>query len=226
MANDKLEDYSQLRSALGYFFQSQALLVQALTYRSMRVAHNERLEFLGDSILGMVIAAALYAQYPNEKEGVLSRARSYLVNGDMLAIIAKELTLDKYVILGHGEMKTQGERRVSILSGCFEAIIGGIYLDGGFTSAERCVLSWYETRLQGGLVLPDLKDAKSQLQEWTQAQQYPLPIYTMTVSGKAHEQVFSVTCRIEGLSLETTAESQSRRKAEQLAAKRYLEEKK
>ena len=209
---------------LEYTFANDALLIQALTHRSAASNNNERLEFLGDSILNFVIAAWLYERYPVMQEGDLSRLRASLVNKDSLADIARDLQLGKYIRLGSGELKSGGRRRDSILADAVESVLGAVFLDSGFDTCRQLILHLYDDKLRH---IPDvsmLKDAKTRLQELLQARRYPLPIYSVTdVSGKAHDQVFTVECVIEQLDCTTVARGSSRRKAEQLAAQLAIE---
>ncbi|MBT8438182.1 MAG: ribonuclease III [Gammaproteobacteria bacterium] len=210
---------------LEYTFEDESLLVQALTHRSAASVNNERLEFLGDGILNFVIAARLFEQYPDMQEGDLSRLRASLVNKDSLADIARSLQLGEYIKLGSGELKSGGRRRDSILADAVESILGAVFLDSGFDTCRRLVLHLYADKLQN---IPDvnaLKDAKTRLQELLQSRKYPLPVYNVVdVSGKAHNQVFTVECVIEKLGCITTATGGSRRKAEQIAAELAIEE--
>lgn len=218
-----MENVEELTQLLGYYFQDDALLRQALTHRSIHNCNNERLEFLGDAVIGFVIASELYQRYPDMREGDLSRIRSSLVNRETLAKMAKELQIGPYLILGSGELKSGGQKRQSILADAVEALIGAIYLDGGFKVCQEVVLQWYDQCFEDLSQLTPQKDAKSQLQEWLQAHKLPLPDYEAKVTGAAHSQTFHVTCRVEGLDHITEGTSTSRRKAEQQAAKRFLE---
>ncbi len=189
--------------------------------------NNERLEFLGDSILGMVISCELFKRFPKEKEGVLTRLRSSLVKGETLSIIATELSLGDFIQLGSGELKSGGYRRASTLADVVEAIIGAIYLDScvdsGTKTIESIILKVFHTRLNdcepGGV----LKDPKTRLQEHLQSKNLSLPTYSViSVSGKEHQQTFKVSCSIEGFSDHVIATGASRRKAEQAAAEKTL----
>ena len=214
-----------LLSRLEYAFSNESLLTEALTHRSAASINNERLEFLGDGILNFVIAARLYEQYPDMQEGDLSRLRASLVNKDSLADIAKLLGLGEYIQLGSGELKSGGRRRDSILADAVEAILGAVYLDGGFDTCRRLVLRLYAEKLQNIPDVQTLKDPKTRLQELLQSRHFPLPEYTvLEVSGKAHKQMFRVECKIEELQCITSAEGRSRRKAEQAAAELAIEE--
>lgn len=216
-------DLQDLIKKLGYHFEKASLLEQALSHRSSGAIHNERLEFLGDAILSCIIADELFHRYPDMREGDLSRLRSSLVNGETLANIAKTLGLGPYLQLGAGEIKTGGRDRASILADAFEAIVGAVYLDAGLDAVRKCVLRWYGNTFDGISKLAPQKDPKSCLQEWLQANKYPLPVYDVCTMGKAHAQTFYVTCKVEGLSFVTQGQSNSRRKAEQQAAQRFLD---
>lgn len=212
-----------LQSNLGYTFQNEALLMQALTHRSkQKTRNNERLEFLGDSILSLIISNDLFSRFPKSNEGDLSRLRAALVKGETIAKIAYELGMSDCLQLGVGELRSGGHQRESILAGAFEAVIGAIYLDSDFEHARQCVLSWYTNRIDK-IEQTDVKDAKTTLQEWMQARQMPLPQYECMMSGDAHAQTFHVICRVAGLPHQTEGNSTSRRRAEQIAAKEFLQ---
>ncbi|GAA5523876.1 ribonuclease 3 [Microbulbifer aestuariivivens] len=203
---------------LGHQFARTDLLELALTHRSAGSRNNERLEFLGDSILGFTIGAALFDKFPDGREGQLSRLRAQLVSGETLAKLAREMEIGDCLRLGEGEMKSGGFRRASILADAVEALIGAIYLDAGLEVARARVLAWFASRLQH-LSLETAKDPKTRLQEWLQARQRPLPEYAIVdVSGAEHAQRFVVECRVKGLSEPVRGEASSRRSAEKLAA--------
>jgi len=211
---------------LDYQFKQPDLLEQALTHRSYSAdKNNERLEFLGDSVLSLVITQHIYQRQPEADEGELSRIRSSLVKQEALARVARDIGLGGYIYLGGGELKSGGFRRSSILSDTLEAIIGAIYLDGGFGSAKNTILFLYRDYL---LTLPDtdtLKDAKTRLQEYLQSRQLGLPEYKVIKTvGKSHDQVFTVTCSIVSMLLENSGQGSSRKKAEQDAARRTLDQ--
>ncbi len=213
----KLEAFQALS---GYRFKQVDLLEQALSHRSFsRNNNNERLEFLGDSVLSLVISQYIYQQLPKADEGDLSRVRASLVKEETLANIARAMNLGEYINLGGGELKSGGFRRASILADTLEAIIGAIYLDSNFGRARDFVLSLFRNQLDN---LPDtesLKDAKTRLQEFLQSQQYELPVYEVVQTvGKAHDQTFTVKCRVLAYDLETSGKGSSRKKAEQVAA--------
>ncbi|KAA8731929.1 ribonuclease III [Acinetobacter qingfengensis] len=209
---------------LGYQFQQQELLKQALTHRSVSQRHNyERLEFLGDSLLGMIIAEYLYLRFPLEKEGRLTRMRATLVRQESLAKIAKDLKLSHSLILSVGELKSGGHNRESILSDVVEAIIGAIFLDcQQLEILKSIVLKWYQPYLEEIEPGDQLKDPKSRLQEYLQAKKLPLPIYDVVqIQGDAPNQHFTIHCQVEGLSI-VKGEGASRRFAEQAAAAEIL----
>jgi len=213
-----------LEKSLGYSFADVSLLRQALTHRSAGSRNNERLEFLGDAILGCVIAGELYQRYPHAREGMLSRLRSTLVRRESLAKIAHGLQLGEYLQLGFGERRSGGHARDSILSDALEAIFGAIYLDSDFTVVRDCILSLFVERLESVSRAATLKDSKTRLQEYLQALHKPLPAYDVVeVSGEAHNQSFRVACRVEDLDVvPSEGHGGSRRLAEQDAAERML----
>ena len=218
-------DLHRLSRRLGYEFTSLAFLKQALTHCSAGNENNERFEFLGDSILSFVIANALFERFPEESEGQLSRLRSFLVKGEMLAEIALELQLGDFLYLGQGELKSGGFRRASILADALEAIIAAVFLDGGIVASKQLILKLYATRLDNKNVLQNnLKDAKTQLQEFLQALKHPLPEYTLIkMEGEEHEQLFYITCSVHGIEKITQGIGANRRKAEQQAAMLLLQ---
>lgn len=208
----------------GHAFQDGGLLKQALTHRSAGAPHNERLEFLGDALVGLIVADALYARWPKADEGVLTRARSELVRESSLANIARRMDLGGALILGPGEMKSGGHRRDSILSDALEALVGAIYLDAGYAACRDAVLPWFGEAIDELQVGKVGKDAKTRLQEWLQARQRPLPIYEpVSESGDDHAKVFCVRCRLTDEALAAEGEGGSRRAAEQAAAENVLQ---
>ena len=210
---------SALSKKLGYVFRQPQLLQRALTHRSYAPEHNERMEFLGDSILGCVIAKYLYRRYPQLSEGELSRLRSNLVREETLATLAQQLDLGGHLRLGEGELKSGGFRRPSILADALEALFGAILLDSGFSEAEQAVLNLYVPYLETVDVQTQDKDAKTLLQEYLQGKRIPLPIYTIiAMQGEAHEQSFQVECAIPSLKISACGTGTSRRNAEQQAA--------
>lgn len=210
---------TELQQELGYQFSNQNLLRQALTHRSFAADNNERLEFLGDAVLGMVIAEYIFIHFPDAREGQMSRLRSQLVKGETLALIATELKLTEYLRLGAGERKTGGQYRESILENTLEALVGAIYLDADLDAAKACVLRWLQSRLTNLSLDENSKDPKSSLQEYLQSEKYDLPEYqVLATSGAEHEQCFTVACEVKALGLSATAKASSRKKAEQAAA--------
>lgn len=213
-----------LQKRLVYSFENQNLLLQALTHRSAAKAHNERLEFLGDAVLGLIVAEILYAKFPAQPEGKLTRMRASLVNRSTLADIARELSLGELLSLGSGEKKSGGHRRDSILSDTVEAILGAIYLDAGLTATQKTVNALFNSRVDKLDPSVQIKDSKTQLQEHLQSRQIPLPTYdVINISGKDHAQTFEVSCSIASLDITANGIGQSRRIAEQQAAKQALE---
>lgn len=208
---------------IDYEFKDKTLILNALTHRSLGAKNNERLEFLGDSVLNFVIAEALYQRYPDSLEGDLSRLRAYLVKGEMLSEIAREFSLGNYVQLGQGELKSGGFRRDSILADCVEAMIAAVLLDSGFESCRHVILTIYKKRLEQTINFESLKDPKTQLQEKLQSKNIKLPNYQLIkVSGEQHNQVFEVACKVASLNLESTGKGTTRRKAEKDAALNML----
>ena len=204
---------------IGHIFIQPDLLRRALTHRSHSAAHNERLEFLGDSILNCVIAKHLYDTYPDVPEGDLSRLRSNLVNQQTLATLAQQLNLGELLLLGEGERKSAGFRRPSILADTMEALFGAVFLDAGFVAAEQAVLKLYIPFIAKSDDHILDKDFKTLLQEYLQSRRLGLPRYTVVATqGEAHAQLFQVDCEIEQLKLITRGEGTSRRSAEQEAA--------
>lgn len=212
-----------LHRKLGYEFEDKKLLDKALTHRSVSKNNNERLEFLGDALLSLIIAEALYKKFPETAEGDLSRVRSKLVKGETLSIIAREFKLGEHLNLGVGELKTGGFNRDSILADSFEAIIGAMFLDSNHEICKERVLAWYDKRLNDSKLFHKLKDPKTVLQEYLQARQMPLPEYDIVeVSGEPHEQVFTIVCKVDGVTHQTKDSGTTRRQAEQKVAKEFL----
>lgn len=208
---------------LKYEFQNTELLQSALTHRSVRAQNNERLEFLGDSLLNFIVAEALYHHFRFAKEGDLSRLRATLVKGETLAEIAQEFKLGDFLRLGPGELKSGGFSRKSILADALEAIIGAVYLDSNFDTCKKIVLDWFESRIKD-INLSMEKDPKTRLQEYLQSKHLPLPQYEiLAIEGEAHAQVFHIECRVPGLAYVTNSVGSTRRSAEQQAAEKYLQ---
>ena len=210
-------------SGIDYRFNDPLLLQQALTHRSVGSHNNERLEFLGDGVLNMVIASRLYELRPEACEGDLSRMRARLVRGDTLSEIAADIGLGRQLSLGEGEMKSGTYRRTSIQADAFEAVIGAIFIDGGFKACRQVILYFFDTIIENLPDVEDLKDAKTRLQEWLQARGRPLPEYTLErEEGADHAKKFYVACRLPDADSMAEQSGSSRRKAEQAAAGRLL----
>ena len=219
----KNAELKRLEKRIGYTFENFALLKQALTHRSALGEHNERLEFLGDSILSFAISTDLYLRFPKVNEGDLSRMRATLVCGKMLAEIGREFQLGDCLILGPGELKSGGFRRDSIIADGVEAIIGAVFLDSDIDTVNALILKWFASRLNS--IEPGIsqKDPKTRLQERLQSRKQPLPVYeVIEIKGEAHNQRFTMSCCIEGLQ-PVQGQGTSRRKAEQIAAEKMLE---
>ena len=218
-----MNQLDRLQSKIGYQFKDLALLQQALTHRSAATKHNERLEFLGDAILNLSIAEALYHQFPRCNEGELSRMRATLVREPTLAVLARRFELGDYIALGQGELKSDGFRRESILADCVEAIIGAMSLDSNLAVTTQIVRQWYQPLLLEIKPGENQKDAKTRLQEYLQGRRLPLPAYHVTdIKGEAHCQSFTVECNVPNLGGTFIGKGSSRRKAEQAAAEQIL----
>ncbi len=213
-----------LHSVFGHEPRELAGFERALTHRSAAGCNNERLEFLGDAVLGLITAQYLYERFVDADEGSLSRLRARVVNGESLAQLAAQVGVGDWLVLGPGELKTGGQRRESILADALEALVGAVYLDGGMPAASAGVLRVLAPAL-AALELPaELKDAKTRLQEQLQAKGLPLPQYLVdAVEGELHAQMFRVTCEVASLSARASASASSRRRAEQAAASQVLE---
>ncbi len=217
--------HAALCRQLGYQFLQPQLLQRALTHRSYCAAHNERLEFLGDSVLNCTIAKHLYNTFPDVPEGDLSRLRSNLVNQQTLAILAQQLNLGEQLLLGEGERKSAGHRRPSILADALEALFGAVLIDADFAAAEKVVLGLYVPFIAQADLQTLGKDAKTLLQEHLQGRKLALPQYSVVeIKGEAHAQMFVVSCEIAKLGLKTQGEGASRRIAEQIAAERAYQQ--
>ena len=215
---------SALQTRLGYAFRDRTLLQQATTHRSFSADHNERLEFLGDSVLNLAVAHLLFAQLSQLPEGDLSRVRANLVKQDTLQALALQIGLPEVIRLGEGELRSGGRKRPSILADALEAVIGAVYLDGGYNAAQALV----ERLFQGVEIQPQMqaaaKDPKTELQEWLQGRKLALPQYTvMATTGAAHRQTFEVACEVRELRQSQRGLGPSRRAAEQAAAAALLE---
>ncbi len=218
-----MQKLALLSRRIDYPFKDESLAERALTHRSCGANNNERLEFLGDSILNMVIAEALFQRFGDSREGDLSRMRAALVKGKTLAKVARQFELGELLNLGPGELKSGGHRRESILADAVEALIGAIYLDSDFDTCRQRVLAWFDEHLQR-VSTGSSKDAKTRLQEFLQARKQPLPVYeVMNTEGEEHQQRFEVRCRVSLLKEAVVAEGGSRKSAEQEAAAMVLE---
>ena len=216
-------DFDKLQGLLNHQFSDLELARLALTHRSANKLNNERLEFLGDSLLGYIVAESLFVLFPDASEGQLSHMRSNIVNKSTLAEIAQQLQLSEFIQLGAGELESGGRQRESILADTVEAIIAAIYLDGGMDACKPLVRSWSETRMTMGTEKTLRKDSKTRLQETMQAQGLDLPLYEVTeILGEAHQQTFNVECRVSLLDLPVHGTGSSKRIAEQQAASRAL----
>ncbi|MEM8982196.1 MAG: ribonuclease III [Pseudomonadota bacterium] len=222
--NDRAALVGWFDTVAHYHFNNSDWLARALVHRSAGRDNNERLEFLGDAVLDTVISHRLLLQRSAADEGELSRLRSVLVRKSSLATISEQLGVDQYLSLGPGERKSGGHRRASVLADTLEALLGAVFMDGGYSSAEQVIDRWFATALQTLPAAAALKDPKTRLQEWLQHRSAPLPSYrVIAVSGAAHEQNFDVECLLVDRQRAFTATGSSRRKAEQRAASAALE---
>jgi len=220
-----VSNITQLQRRLGYVFNDPTLLSLALSHRSFASANNERMEFLGDAILGLVVTDYLYQQFPDAREGELSRMRSHIVRGESLAEVAKQLELGSDILLGPGEMKSGGHRRDSILGDTVEALLGAVYLDKGIDASRDRIFDWFKSLFDSALEVKPLKDSKTTLQEWLQQRGKSLPDYKLVdTGGEAHSRLFTVSCKIDAVGQEMTAIATSRRRAEQMVAEQLLTE--
>jgi ribonuclease-3 len=212
-------DPDSVSGRIGHVFLDTGLLRRALTHRSHGAEHNERLEYLGDSIVNCIIALELYERFPGLSEGELSRLRANLVNQQALLSIAQGMDLGQHLLLGEGEIKSGGAQRPSILADAVEALIGAVMLDGGFAATRNAVRQLFSESLAAVNPKTSGKDAKTLLQEFTQGKGLPLPVYTLLATqGRAHAQIFQVQCTIESLGISTEGQGSNRRAAEQNAA--------
>lgn len=218
-----IDSPDRLCKTFGYRFIDPELLKTALTHRSAGNRNNERMEFLGDAVLGFVIADRLYQHFPDADEGQLSRLRAALVKKDSLAEVGQALELGNYLKLGPGELRGGGHSRGSILADGLEALLAAVYLDGGYEAARSVILQLFEAKIEDLSPADQLKDPKTGLQEFLQGRGLNLPTYEIAqVMGEQHEQTFVVTCVVSDLGLEATGRGGSRRKAEQDAAEQLL----
>lgn len=214
----------KLQQRLGYEFSNPELARLALTHRSSNATHNERLEFLGDSLLGFVVAEMLHNEHRDATEGELSRMRASLVSKPALASVARRLDLGPHLLLSSGELNSGGADRDSILADAVEALIAAIYLDGGMTPCRAFVISMNKSKLSRGVKKAKQKDAKTRLQEFSQARGWALPKYkVLTTTGAAHEQVFHVSCSLEAMGIDAEGAGSSKREAQQQAAEKILQ---
>ena len=214
----------KLKQVLNYRFSDKSLVETALTHRSFGAINNERLEFLGDAILGYAIANKLYESFPAAPEGNLSRMRSVLVNKETLASIARDVDLGEYIRLGSGETKSGGSERDSILADAVEALIAAIYLDSGLENCNTVVDLLFKKRIEDNLTTDQPKDSKTRLQEFEQALGHGLPAYTVIkIEGEAHQQIFHVQCKVQDCADPQVSSASSKRLAEQGAAKKMLQ---
>lgn len=219
-----IPDLNKLCQKIEYTFDNERLLLEALTHRSVGSVNNERLEFLGDSILNFVVAEELFTLLPDASEGDLSRLRASVVKKESLVEIAKTLQLGDFLSLGSGELKSGGFRRESILADAVEAIIGAVLKDAGFETSSQLILRLCKSKIQQTITEGPEKDAKTRLQEYLQSRRYRLPDYQVDkITGKAHQQSFLVSCLIKELDLTTNGQGRSRRIAEQDAAQKAIE---
>ena len=221
MKTKKIQEW--IIETFDYSFKDQSLAENALTHRSFSSNNNERLEFLGDSALDLVISELLFEKYSDESEGNLSRMRASIVNKESLSELAREINLDQYLILGQGEIKSGGGDRSSILSNALEAIIGAIFIEGGYSSLKTSVLNLFSSKLESLNPESENKDHKSLLQEKMQKMKKELPrYYLLNTEGEQHDQTFHVECIIEKGKISTKASAKSLRVAEQKAAMKAL----
>ena len=219
-----MQAISILEERLGYTFKNIKLLEQALTHRSAAKEHYERLEFLGDSVLGMVVSRELYNRFESATEGELTRLRSQIVKGESLARLSRALGLGEYIIFGPGELKSGSRRRASILADVLESIIGAIFIDADMQAVQEVILRLFAEPFAASDPQKILKDPKTRLQEYLQARSIDLPEYeVMEITGPAHKQHFAIECRIKSLGLEVRGEGSSRKNAEQDAAEKMYQ---
>lgn len=219
-----MTDPEGISGKLGYAFRNPEMLRRAFTHRSFGAGHNERLEFLGDSVLNCVVSNELFSAFPDLPEGDLSRVRSHLVNQQTLARLARDLRIGEAVLLGEGELRSGGRGRASILANALEALFGAVFLDGGFSAAEQMIRRLYTPVFRELDPQALGKDPKTRLQEYLQGRRMALPQYrVLETRGEAHQQQFQVECLLPGLQIRTVGEGASRRSAEQDAASRAYE---
>ncbi len=216
-------NYTALYRTIGYYFKNENLLTTALTHRSKQKNHNERLEFLGDAILGMVMAELLYHRFPDEPEGTLSQLRRYLIKGPTLSELAKTFQLGDYMRLGVGEIKSGGKHRKRLLEDCLEALIGAVYLDSDLATIQALLQQWFDPYLTSLSIEKHTKDPKSRLQELLFKHQYPRPDYqTKAITGDRHDQTFEVCLQVPYINQTICQSGKSRKSAEQQVARQAL----
>jgi ribonuclease-3 len=216
--------FATLQQRIGHRFGDAQLLTRALTHRSFGADHNERLEFLGDAVLSLAISRLLFDRFAGSDEGDMTRVRAHLVREDSLHRVALQLGLPEALLLGEGEARGGGAQRASILADALEALIGAVFLDGGFDAARGMVQGLFGEVIATTDITGWAKDAKTELQEWLQARRLPVPVYRIRATrGQAHAQTFEVECEVPALGLAEAGEGRSRRTAEQEAARRMLD---
>jgi ribonuclease-3 len=218
------ERLDELQQRIGHRFRQADLLARALTHRSFGADHNERLEFLGDAVLSLAVSSLLFDRFAGSDEGDLTRVRAHLVREESLHRVALQVGLPEVLRLSEGEARGGGAQRASILADALEAVIGAVFLDGGFESARALVQRLFGEVIAGTDIGGWAKDAKTELQEWLQARRLPVPTYRISATrGQAHAQTFEVECAVPALGLTQAGEGKSRRQAEQEAARRMLD---
>lgn len=218
-----MNQQNKLETSLGYYFRDRELLTLALTHKSFGQPNNERLEFLGDSILNFIIADILFQRFPKASEGELSRVRSALVKGDTLCKVSQSFDIGASLRLGSGEKRNGGQQRASILADALEAVIGALYIDAGMDKCKSRVLDWFDAYVNAVVIDTTGKDPKTRLQEYTQEKKYPLPVYTVLEScGEPHARSFLVECDIGAGYQKSAARASSKRAAEKLAAEKMM----
>lgn len=220
-----MRDQSELEQIIGYSFRDASLLTLALSHRSIDGANNERLEFLGDSVLGLIITNHIFKNSKNIDEGDLSKLRSAVVCGKALAGVATKLSLGNYLILGTGERKSGGYLRESILGDTVEALIGAIFLDSNIDITDKCIMEWFNPLIRDALSRKNKKDSKTRLQEWLQKRGHAPPIYTLSsTEGSPHSKTFFIECVLDEFEIIGRDKASSRKAAEQLVASKILKE--
>jgi ribonuclease III len=215
---------SEIEMNIGYYFKDKALLALALTHKSSGKLHNERLEFLGDAILSSIITAEIFSKFSDKNEGVLSRMRSHLIQKEKLIDVAQKLKIESSIILSSSEKKRNSNAGGAILADALEALIGAIFLDSNWNTCAKIIMKWYDDELKDADIMSEDKDPKTKLQEFMQALVRPIPAYEVVkTEGEEHDQVFTVSCKVKGLEFKTNGTGKTRKKAEQNAAKSFLE---